>query len=238
MTEVRFCQACGKELPTSARLRTPPVEFVVCPSCGAAVAVMPLDEHEMRGERPGGATERVAVPGHSLRQGANLADLIQKRIGRPPLWAWIVVVVGVLAVSALVYGSSQSRLVAKATAVPTASSIEQIRAVSTFYDAISKHDYATAWFLLSPAFRTGLTFAQFKEGYATTQSVRANVSAVPGAPQKVRTAVDAIDLVNGVPVHSHLEGSWVLVWSATDHRWLLDQGYFTTTSTNAPQTPR
>ena len=242
MTELRFCQACGKELPTSARLKTPPVEFVVCPSCGAAVAVVPLDDHDTSGERARNALETVTVSGRSLAPGSDLAEIVRRKLGRRPLspWMFVVVAVVLLAIAGMIYGSSRSGSVASASAAPRASTQADppTQVVSAFYDAIGKHDYATAWGLLSPGFQRGNSFARFKEGYASTQSVRATVSAVPGAPQKVNTALDATDLVNGATVHSHLDGMWILAWSATDHRWLLDQGIFKRTSTGAPPTVR
>jgi hypothetical protein len=105
--------------------------------------------------------------------------------------------------------------------------------VAAFYDAISRKDFTTAWNLLSPTFQSDGSFDKFRDGYATTQSVRVSVAEVPGAPQKVRATLDATDLINGNTVHSHFEGWWVLA-QASDGHWLLDNGHFTKTRTDAP----
>jgi hypothetical protein len=105
------------------------------------------------------------------------------------------------------------------------------RIVATFYHAISRKDFRTAWNLLSPSFQQDGSFDKFRGGYATTQSVSVSVAEVPGAPQKVRASLDAADLINGSTVHSHFEGWWVLT-QASDGRWLLDSARFTKTHTD------
>jgi hypothetical protein len=102
------------------------------------------------------------------------------------------------------------------------------RTVAAFYDAISRKDFTAAWNRLSPSFQRDGSFEKFRSGYATTQSVSVSVAEVPGQPQKVRTSLDAIDLVNGNAVHSHFAGWWILT-RASDGRWLLDDGRFTKT---------
>jgi len=88
------------------------------------------------------------------------------------------------------------------------------RVVMAFYDAISRKEFRTAWSLLSP-------------------SVHASVVEIPGNAHKLHVALDAIDLINGKSVHSHYEGWWALT-EAPDGQWLLDDGRFAKTQTDAP----
>jgi hypothetical protein len=119
---------------------------------------------------------------------------------------------------------------------PAAKADPPTRIVSTFYDAISRKDFRSAWNLLSPSFQHEGSFENFRRGYATTQSVSVSVTEVPGAPQKVRTSLDATDLINGRTVHSHFEGWWVLT-QAPDGRWLLDDGHLTKTQLEQKESP-
>lgn len=182
----------------------------LCSSCGTALS----------GEPPSNAIAKsVTEPGR--RRSAARTSLF----GGFGLLAAIIVIA---IIAANMRGNnSGSRAAVPASEAPT-------RVVASFYGAISRKDFRTAWNLLSPAFqKDDESFEKFREGYATTQAVSVSVAEVPGAPQKVRTSLDATDLMNGNTVHSKFEGWWVLT-RASNGRWLLDNGHFTKTATDTP----
>ena len=188
-----------------------------CSSCGTALAKEPPSS-----SNPVGESVPQPKPQRSAAKTVLLGCLGLLVVG-------IVVIIVVLAI----IGSNNSGSENGAAPIATATVAPEppTRIVAAFYDAISRKDFRTAWNLLSPSFQHDGSFDKFRDGYATAQSVRVSVAEVPGAPQKVRTSLDAIDLINGNAVHSHFEGWWVLT-QASDGHWLLDNGHFTKIQTD------
>ena len=95
--------------------------------------------------------------------------------------------------------------------------------VSAFYAAVSNRQYDVAYEFYSPAFQARNPFDQWKAGYANTQSIEVETSpgATPGEVQILLTAVDRRP--GGGTVTQRFKGTWTLVWSAEQMRWLLDR---------------
>lgn len=206
-----FCPQCGSSVATDARF---------CSSCGTSLEL-----------------------GESVQSPPPTPPVSMTKPTIDRKWqAWVTVIGALVVVGTLIAigvnnalnsGSAVSNNDAgSASSSPTTQPDPPTHVVAAFYDAISRKDFATAWSLLSPSFQSAGNLDKFKAGYATTQFVRASEGEVPGAPQKVRVALDANDLINGNTVHSHFEGWWVLTQSS-DGRWLLDNGHFTKTQTDA-----
>ncbi|HZO93094.1 MAG TPA: S1C family serine protease [Candidatus Baltobacteraceae bacterium] len=94
--------------------------------------------------------------------------------------------------------------------------------VREFYGDLNASRFADAYALLSPAFRGGTTFAQWRSGYATT--IRSDATVTDSQdPSDVPVRLVATDERNGVLRTTVYEGQWSLV---PDGRggWLLDTG--------------
>ena len=94
--------------------------------------------------------------------------------------------------------------------------------VWAFYSALQDRRYEEAYAFYTPAFQAANPFDRWKAGYATTQSL--DVQTSPGAiPTEVLIELAATDTrPGGGTVTRKFRGSWTLVWSSDQKRWLLD----------------
>jgi hypothetical protein len=125
------------------------------------------------------------------------------------------------------YGLSKPSPTPDVTATINASladSANQERTVEAFYAAVSRHDDASAYTMLSSNFQSYQSFDSFRRGYATTESVSVEAHAIGG--HKVQTILTAIDYINGREVTSIYDGTWKLAWSPARNRYLLDDANF------------
>jgi hypothetical protein len=111
--------------------------------------------------------------------------------------------------------------------VPWATEIEpndvQEMTVSAFYRALSDRQYDDAYRFLSPTYQANNPFEVWKAGYATTQSIEVE-TATGAAPTDVLIELTAVDRrAGGGTVMQRFRGSWTLVWSGEQKRWLLDR---------------
>ncbi|MCC6174535.1 MAG: hypothetical protein IT305_04450 [Chloroflexi bacterium] len=95
--------------------------------------------------------------------------------------------------------------------------------VEAFYRALSDGRYDEAYAFYSPALQAKNPFERWKAGYATTQAI--DVTTTPGAiPTEVKVVLAATDSTpGGGTVTNRFRGTWTLVWSVPDRRWLLDR---------------
>jgi hypothetical protein len=95
--------------------------------------------------------------------------------------------------------------------------------VWAFYAALQDGRFEEAYDFYTPAFKAANPFDRWKAGYATTQSIEVETS--PGAtPAEVRILLTATDSTpGGGSVTRRFRGTWSLVWSAEQKRWLLDR---------------
>src|ERR1700681_16095 len=95
-------------------------------------------------------------------------------------------------------------------------------AVRRFYQLLNSASYAAAYDLLSPNFRRGMTFDDWKSGYRTTIE---SIAAVQNSndPSRIPLQLVAKDEKNGQVVTKVYEGAWSVV-SDGHGGWLLDEG--------------
>jgi hypothetical protein len=95
--------------------------------------------------------------------------------------------------------------------------------VWAFYRALSERQYDDAYAFYSPAFKANQPFDRWKAGYATTQSIEVETS--PGPTQnEVQIELTSVDArPGGGTVTRKFRGTWTLIWSAEQRRWLLDK---------------
>jgi len=95
--------------------------------------------------------------------------------------------------------------------------------VWSFYQAISEKRFEDAYAFYSPAFQAANPFERWKAGYANTQSIEVETS--PGAtPNDVQIKLTSVDArPGGGTATQRFKGTWTLVWSADQKRWLLDK---------------
>jgi hypothetical protein len=95
--------------------------------------------------------------------------------------------------------------------------------VWSFYAALSEKRFEDAYAFFSPSFKASNPFDRWKAGYANTQSIEVETS--EGAtPNEVRIALTSVDAkAGGGTVTQRFTGTWTLVWSAEQKRWLLDK---------------
>ena len=95
--------------------------------------------------------------------------------------------------------------------------------VWAFYSALQDRRYEDAYGFYTPAFQAANPFERWKAGYATTQSLEVQTS--PGAvPTEVLIELTATDSTpGGGTVTRRFRGTWTLVWSGEQKRWLLDR---------------
>lgn len=94
--------------------------------------------------------------------------------------------------------------------------------VWSFYAAVGDRRYEEAYAFLSPAQQASNPFDRWKAGYANTQSIEVETS--PGAtPNEVQIRLTSVDSrPGGGTVTQRFTGTWTLIWSAEQKRWLLD----------------
>jgi hypothetical protein len=102
--------------------------------------------------------------------------------------------------------------------------------VRRFYGLLNASDYAGAYALFSPDFQRHVSFARWRNGYATTMDSLAYVPETDD-PHHVGLRLVAHDNKNGVLVTTVYEGAWSLI---PDGRggWLLDDGLLRQVSQN------
>jgi hypothetical protein len=95
--------------------------------------------------------------------------------------------------------------------------------VWAFYQAVTERRYEDAYDFYSPAFQSSNPFAQWKAGYANTQSIEVETSAgrTPSEVQIMLTSTDTRP--GGGTVTRTFKGTWTLIWSGERQRWLLDK---------------
>lgn len=95
--------------------------------------------------------------------------------------------------------------------------------VWAFYQAVVEKRYEDAYAFYSPGFQANTPFQAWRAGYAQTRSIDVDTS--PGAtPTEVRVALTVTDnQPGGGTVTRRFRGTWTLVWSAEQRRWLLDR---------------
>jgi hypothetical protein len=95
--------------------------------------------------------------------------------------------------------------------------------VWSFYQAISEQRYEDAYGFYSPAFQSANPFSQWKAGYVNTQRIEVETS-TGRTPSEVLIQLTAVDRrPGGGTVIQRFRGSWTLIWSAEQRRWLLDK---------------
>lgn len=91
-----------------------------------------------------------------------------------------------------------------------------------FYSALSDKRFADAYAFLSPAYQQQNPFEPWKDGYATTQSIQVDTAA-GAAPNEVQVELTATDRrPGGGTLTRRFRGTWTVIWSAEQKRWLLD----------------
>jgi hypothetical protein len=95
--------------------------------------------------------------------------------------------------------------------------------VWSFYAALGDKRFDEAYEFLSPAQKASNPFDRWKAGYANTQSIEVETS--PGAtPNEVQIKLTSVDSrPGGGAVTQRFTGTWTLIWSAEQKRWLLDK---------------
>jgi hypothetical protein len=95
--------------------------------------------------------------------------------------------------------------------------------VWSFYRALSDREYEEAYAFLSPTFKASNPFDRWKSGYASTRSIEVETSPGP-TPNVVLIELTAVDArPGGGTVTQKFRGSWTVVWSGEQKRWLLDR---------------
>lgn len=95
--------------------------------------------------------------------------------------------------------------------------------VWAFYVALSEKRYEDAYDFFSPAFKANNPFDRWRAGYATTQSIEVDTKAGP-TPSEVLIDLKSTDRQPGGGTVTHrFRGSWTVIWSADQKRWLLDK---------------
>ena len=91
-----------------------------------------------------------------------------------------------------------------------------------FYDALSRGDFDAAYEFYSPALKAATPFEQWRAGYHDTLELQVETSAGAG-PDDVAIDLTATDRApGGGTVTRRFTGTWTLVWSPAERRWLLD----------------
>jgi hypothetical protein len=94
--------------------------------------------------------------------------------------------------------------------------------VWAFYQALSEKRYEDAYGFLSPAFQANNPFDRWKAGYATTQNIEVDTK-TGATPSEVLIDLTSTDLQPGGGTISHrFRGTWTVIWSVDEKRWLLD----------------
>jgi hypothetical protein len=94
--------------------------------------------------------------------------------------------------------------------------------VSGFYAALGGGDFEAAYDFYSPALKRANPFEQWRAGYRDTLALE--VDTRPGAaPNQVGIDLTATDRApGGGTVVRRFTGTWTVVWSPDQRRWLLD----------------
>jgi len=94
--------------------------------------------------------------------------------------------------------------------------------VSGFYRALSAQDFESAYAFYSPAQKAANPYDRWREGHRDTLRIEVETSP-SSAPERIEIVLTATDRApNGGTVTKRFAGTWTLVWSADERRWLLD----------------
>lgn len=95
--------------------------------------------------------------------------------------------------------------------------------VIAFYDALSQHQLAAAYTLLSPDAQAEQPLARWAAGYATTERIDVDARATAD-PDVIAVDLVATDRTSdGGSLVSHFRGMWRLIPNAAGDGWLLDR---------------
>jgi hypothetical protein len=95
--------------------------------------------------------------------------------------------------------------------------------VWAFYRALSEKRYEDAYDFFSPAYKANNPFDRWRAGYASTQSIEVDTNA-GATPSEVLIDLKSTDRQpGGGTVTRRFKGSWTVIWSADQKRWLLDK---------------
>ncbi|MFN8439727.1 MAG: LysM peptidoglycan-binding domain-containing protein [Caldilineaceae bacterium] len=101
----------------------------------------------------------------------------------------------------------------------------QAPTVEQFYTYLNNRDFTNAYAMLSPTFQAANPFASWKAGYNNTVSFTVNVSADPGAANRVQVTINAVESTSGGGTVNHTYvGYWDTMWGGNG--WLLNRGVF------------
>lgn len=96
--------------------------------------------------------------------------------------------------------------------------------VSAFYGALNNRAFDEAYAFLSPAFRAANPFERWAAGYATTESVTVEYAERGPTKDEVTVRFRAVDrTATDGRVTRRFAGTWSLIWSPDERRWLLDR---------------
>lgn len=92
-----------------------------------------------------------------------------------------------------------------------------------FYDALGRGDFEAAYEFYSPTLKAANPFEPWRAGYRDT--LKLEVDTRSGAtPNQVTIDLTATDRApGGGTVTKRFTGTWTVVWSPADRRWLLDK---------------
>lgn len=224
-------------------------DYVTVVASSPQVGGYPLPSSTVYGDFVGDCVEEAAMP---LNSGgtAGLIGYLVYRMGasRPHLIAWgdgyklaLSVNSNRLVVTNAIYngwepnccpsGFSHStyRLVGD-TLTLVSSSTEGIpgmtvATVEQFYAYLGSRDFASAYAMLSPAFKAANPFAGWQAGYANTVSFTVSTSADPAVANRVVVTINAVEsTTGGGTVNRTYVGYWDTIWGGNG--WLLDRGVF------------
>jgi hypothetical protein len=95
--------------------------------------------------------------------------------------------------------------------------------VWAFYQALSERRYEDAYAFYSPAARANTPFERWKAGFAATETIEVETQPGP-TPTEVLIDLRSTDRQPGGGTVTHrFRGSWTLIWSGEQQRWLLDR---------------
>ena len=102
---------------------------------------------------------------------------------------------------------------------------EEAREVTVygFYAAISDGDLEAAYAFYSPALKAANPFEEWRAGYRDTLRIEVDTG-LGSRPDEVAVDLTATDRApGGGTITRRFTGTWAVVWSPADRRWLLDK---------------
>lgn len=94
--------------------------------------------------------------------------------------------------------------------------------VEHFYALLNQKKFDEAWGMLSASFKSGRSFNEWKDGYASTQTIQVEAQT---AADGVSVTITATDKTATDTVTKKYKGTWTLTWfsNARTKLWLLDK---------------